>query len=242
MEHWIHNVHSLAEHHRVYALDLVGNGRTDKPAAPYSFAYGAQFVHDFLQSQEVDRLALVGNSLGGAIALQFALQFPDQVEKLVLVDSAGLGREVNLFFRLPTLPLVGKWLARPSRKGQAQILREVFYDPALVTDERVEFEYQMSLLPGAQEAFLSTLRRNATLRGVRDDVWRPIVDNLQSITAPTLVIWGQQDRILPVAHAQVAGDRIANVRLQIIDRCGHEPQIERPEEFNALVLEFLAGP
>jgi 4,5:9,10-diseco-3-hydroxy-5,9,17-trioxoandrosta-1(10),2-diene-4-oate hydrolase len=241
MEYWIHNIHTLAKHHRVYAMDLVGNGRSDKPAAPYSFPYFAQFVNDFLQAQNIDRVSLIGNSMGGGVALQFTLQFPDKVEKLVLVDSAGLGREVSLFFRLPTLPLVGKWLTRPRREGTAQLMREAFYDPALITDELVDFNYQMSTLPGAQGAILSTLRRNITLRGVQDHIWRAIVDNLHNITAPTLVIWGQQDRILPVAHAQVARDRIANVRLHLIDHCGHMPQMERPEEFNAVVLEFLAS-
>lgn len=241
MEYWIHNIHTLAKHHRVYAMDLVGNGRSDKPAAPYSFPYFAQFVNDFLQAQNIDRVSLIGNSMGGGVALQFTLQFPDKVEKLVLVDSAGLGREVSLFFRLPTLPLVGKWLTRPRREGTAQLMREAFYDPALITDELVDFNYQMSTLPGAQGAILSTLRRNITLRGVQDHIWRAIVDNLHNITAPTLVIWGQQDRILPVAHAQVARDRIANVQLHLIDHCGHMPQMERPEEFNAVVLEFLAS-
>jgi pimeloyl-ACP methyl ester carboxylesterase len=241
MEDWIHNIHALAERHRVYAMDLVGSGRSDKPAAPYSFPYFAQFVHDFLQSQNVDRLNLVGNSMGGGIALQFALQFPDQVDRLVLVDSAGLGRELTLSFRLPTLPLVGEWLTRPSRKAAAQLLHEALYDPALITDELVDFQYQLSALPGAQGAILSILRQNVTLRGLQDHAWRSIVNNLRNITAPTLVIWGQQDRIIPVAHAQVARDRIPNVRLHIIDRCGHMPQLEHPDEFNALVLEFLAS-
>ncbi len=241
MEGWIHNVHALAERHRIYALDLVGSGRSDKPAAPYSYPYLAQFVHDFLQSQNVDRLNFVGHSMGGGIALHFALQFPDQVDRLVLVDSAGLGREVTLSFRLPTLPWIGEWLTRPSRKGTARFLHEALYDPALITDELVDFKYELSALPGAQEAILSGLRQDVTLRGVRDHVWRPIVDNLPNITAPTLVIWGQQDRIIPVAHAQVARDRIPNVQVHILDRCGHVPQLERPDEFNALVLEFLAS-
>jgi 4,5:9,10-diseco-3-hydroxy-5,9,17-trioxoandrosta-1(10),2-diene-4-oate hydrolase len=241
MEDWIHNIHALAEHHRVYALDLVGSGRSDKPAVPYSFPYLAQFVHDFLQSQHVDRLSFVGHSMGGGIALHFTLQFPDQVDRLVLVNSACLGRELTLTFRVPTLPLVGEWLTRPSRKASAQLLHEALYDPALITDELVDLQYEMSALPGAQEAILSGLRQGVTLRGLRDHVWRSIVDNLPNITAPTLVIWGQQDRIIPVAHAQVARDRIPNARLHIIDRCGHVPQLEHPDEFNALVLEFLAS-
>ena len=114
------------------------------------------------------------------------------------------------------------------------------YDSALITDELVETFYQLAALPGAQKSFLSTLRAGANLCGQHADVIRSIVDNLASITAPTLILWGQQDRILPVAHAHIAQERIANAELRILDHCGHLPQTERPEEFNTLVLEFLA--
>lgn len=241
VEAWTLNINALAEHYRVYAMDLVGFGHSDKPSVPYSFSYLAQFVNDFMEAQSIDQACLIGNSLGGGVALQFAIQFPDKVEKLVLVASSGLGKEVNLLFRLPTLPLIGEWLTRPSRKGTAQILKECVYDPALVTNELVEFYYQLDTLPGAQKSFLSMLRAGCNLHGLRDDVIRPILDNLATITAPTLIVWGQQDRILPVAHAHMAEKRIPNARLHIFDPCGHLPQLERAEEFNTLVLEFLAS-
>jgi 4,5:9,10-diseco-3-hydroxy-5,9,17-trioxoandrosta-1(10),2-diene-4-oate hydrolase len=240
MEHWIHNIQPLAEHHRVYALDLVGNGRTDKPEADYTMAYFAQFVHDFLETQHIERATLVGNSMGGAVTLQFALQFPDQVDKLVLVNSAGLGKELTIFFRLPTLPLIGEWLTRPSRKGAAQLLEEAFYDSALVTDALIDLDYEMAAQPGAQKVLLTTLRRSVSLLGIREDVLHPAFENLTGILAPTLIVWGEQDAILPVAHAYAGEKQIPNARLHIFDRCGHMPQLECPEEFNELVLEFLA--
>ncbi len=241
VEAWRLNIEALAEHYRVYALDLVGSGQTDKPSVSYSFPYLAQFVNDFLETQNINRACLIGHSLGGGVTLQFAIQFPDKVEKLVLVNSAGLGKDVHLMFRLPTLPLIGEWLSRPSRKGTAQLLKECVYDPTFVTDELVEFSYQRAAQPGAQQSFLSTVRTLSSLRGLRDDVLCSIVDNLNLVTAPTLIIWGQQDRILPVAHAHVAEEKIANARLHILDRCGHCPPEECPETFNALVLEFLAS-
>jgi 4,5:9,10-diseco-3-hydroxy-5,9,17-trioxoandrosta-1(10),2-diene-4-oate hydrolase len=171
---------------------------------------------------------------------QFAIQFPDQVDKLVLVNSVGLGKKVSLLLRLLTLPLVGEWLSRPSRKGTAQLWEEAFYDPALVTEEWVELYYELDSLPGNQESMLATLRDLGTVRGVRDEVLAPILDNMERITSPTLVVWGQQDSIVPVDHAHVAQAGIPEAQLHIFDRCGHMPQIEHPAEFNALVREFLA--
>lgn len=241
VEDWAPNVSALAENHRVYAIDLVGCGRTDKPAVEPSLSYGARFIRDFMGTLHIDRASLIGNSMGGAVSLEFAIRFPDYLQKLVLVDGAGLGRELHLMFRLSTVPLIGEWLTRPSRKGTAQLLKECVYEPALVTDEWVERSYQLSALPGAQKALLSMLRVGANFRGVRDHLVRHYLDNLAAISAPTLIVWGQQDRILPVEHAYVAEERIPNSRLHILDACGHLPQLEHPEEFNAVVQEFLAS-
>jgi len=175
------------------------------------------------------------------VSLQFSIQFPDKVEKLVLVNSAGLGKKVTLLLRLLTLPIVGKLLARPSRKGTANFLKECVYDSTLITDELVEFGYSLAALPGAQNSLLSMVRTVGNIRGMRKDVLRSIVDNLTTITAPTLIFWGQQDRILPVAYAHVAEEKIPDAQLHIFDPCGHFPQLERPEEFNSLVLKFLVG-
>jgi pimeloyl-ACP methyl ester carboxylesterase len=241
VEGWRFNIEALAEHHRVYALDMVGSGHTNKPSVSYSLGYLAQFVNDFMEVQTIDRANLIGHSLGGGVALQFTIQFPEKVDKLVLVSSAGLGREVHLAFRLSSLPLIGNWLSRPSRKGTAQFLTDCYFDQDLITDELVEFNYQLASQPGAQQSFLSTVRTLGNFRGLRDHVVSSIVDNIAAITAPTLIIWGQQDRILPMEHAKVAANKIPNVRLHIFDPCGHCPPEERPEEFNTLVLEFLSS-
>jgi pimeloyl-ACP methyl ester carboxylesterase len=242
LEEWEFNINALAQKHHVYAIDLVGFGHSDKPEPSYSPEYSnfARFVNDFMTVQGIERASLVGSSLGGAISLLFAIQFPEKIEKMVLVNSSGLGKELALVFKLATLPRIGELLIRPSRKGIAMSQKALVYDKTIVTDEQVEIYYQLALVPGWQEYFLSTLRNFAGFRGQRADVMRPIVDNLASITAPTLIIWGQQDQIIPVAHAQVAKERIPNAKLHIFDPCGHIPPRERPEEFNNLVLEFLA--
>jgi pimeloyl-ACP methyl ester carboxylesterase len=241
LEDWMLNANALARHNRVFALDLVGSGHSDKPSVSYSFSYLAQFVNDFMEAENIDRACLIGHSLGGGVSLQFTIQFPDKVDKLVLVNSAGLGKEGSILFRLPALPILGELLTRPSRKGTANLLKACVHDPAVVTDELIELAYSLAVLPGAQNAFLSTVRSLGNFRGIRKDVLRSIADNLSTITVPTLIFWGQQDRILPVAHAHVAENKIPDTQLHIFDPCGHCPQLERPEEFNSIVLKFLAG-
>ena len=241
IEDWMLNTNALAKHHRVYAIDMVGSGRSDKPSAQYSFSYLAQFINDFMEVQDIERASLIGLSLGGGVSLQFTIQFPNKVEKLVLLNSAGLGKEVTLLLRLPTLPIIGELLTRPSRKGTAKLLKECVYDRGLSNGALVELAYSLTALPGAQKSFLSTVRTLGTIRGMRKDILSSIADNLTTITAPTLIFWGQQDRILPVSYAHVAEKKIPNTRLHIFDPCGHLPQLERPEEFNAMVLEFLSS-
>jgi len=234
------NINALAQRHRVYAIDLAGFGRSDKTHTLSSFSQGAQFVNDFMEVQHINKASLVGNSMGGGVTLQFAIQFPDRIEKMVLVDSAGLGKELHLLLRLGSLLLIGELLTKPSRKGTVRFLKACVYDPAMLTDELIELVYQLVSLPGAQKSFLSCLRSSVNFLGLRAGTVRSIVDNLTTIATPTLIIWGKQDRILPIAHAYVAKEKIPNAKLHILDPCGHIPQMERPEDFNTLLLEFLA--
>lgn len=240
VENWMFNINALAQRHRVYAIDLAGFGRSDKTQTLSSFSQGAQFVNDFMEVQHINKASLVGNSMGGGVTLQFAIQFPDRIEKMVLVDSAGLGKELHLLLRLGSLPLIGELLTKPSRKGTVRFLKACVYDPAMLTDELIELVYQLVSLPGAQKSFLSCLRSSVNFLGLRAGTVRSIVDNLTTIATPTLIIWGKQDRILPIAHAYVAKEKIPNAKLHILDPCGHIPQMERPEDFNTLLLEFLA--
>jgi len=240
VETWTYNISVLAQHHRVYAVDLVGAGHSDKPPATYSLTYLAQFVLGFMDAISIECASLVGNSLGGGVALQFALNFPRKVEKLVLVNSLGLGKEITLTLRLATLPFVDK-LFSPSRSGTALALKQSVYDPRLISNEWVELYYQIGTLPGAWSALVALINANINLFGVRPEVYNPIVDRLATITAPTLVFWGRQDRILPVAHAAVATSGLPSTRLHIFDQCGHWLQFEHSEEFNTLILEFLSN-
>ncbi len=239
-ENWRCNISSLAGSHQVYAVDLVGFGLTDKPLATYSLPYFTQFIHDLMDALNIARASLIGNSLGAGIALNYVLHHPDRVNKLVLVDSGGLGKACHPMLRLMTLPILGELLKRPGRQGARQVGQLCFHNPQLIAEEDVELHYQRSLLPGAQAALLSTARALIDLGGARDSVVRPIVDGLHTIAAPTLIIWGKEDRVLPVSHAQVAKEHIPNAQILVFEQCGHTPQMECPDKFNAAVLGFLA--
>jgi pimeloyl-ACP methyl ester carboxylesterase len=189
----------------------------------------------------INRAALIGESMGGGIALQFALQYPHQVEKMVLADNFGIGKEVSIYLRVMSLPIVGDLLGRPSREGSAQLIRQLFHNQDLVTDQWIDEDYELSLLPGAQHCLFNALRSMVNIWGCRSDAYGPIFDHLEEIEVPTLVVWGAQDQILPVAHAHLAVKRLPNARLHIFDACGHVPNIEHAEEFNALVTDFLSN-
>ena len=241
IENWEENIAALALGRRVYALDLAGFGRSDKPQVRFSIPYFAEFIKEFMIVQDVDKAALIGESMGGGIVLQFALQYPHQVEKMVLADPAGLGKEISINLRIASLPILGELFTRPSRKGSAQATRGLFYNQDLITDQMIEEFYEISALAGAQRCKLSTLRTLCNTWGVKGNDIRSILDRLEEIRVPTLIIWGAQDRVVPVAHAHLAAKRVPNARLHIFDPCGHVPNIERADEFNALVIDFLSN-
>lgn len=242
-EYWRYNIRALSQGYRVYAFDLPGFGRSDKRIDDYSLHFVGEFVASFLDTQGVDRASLVGNSLGGAVSLQFAVRYPHRLEKLVLVSSGGLGREVHLYFRFLKIPLWGECLAWSwgTRPGTRLTLRSIVYEPQVITDEFVDQMAELARLPGTKEMLLSVARTGIDLRGQNMVLLEPLLRRVPEIEAPTLITWGAQDPILPLAHAHVAHQMMKNSQLRILDHCGHVPQIERPEEFNQLVLDFLGS-
>ncbi len=238
-EHWQGTIPGLARSHRVYAVDLPGFGLTDKPPVSYSLPYFTQFICDLLSRLNLDHVDLIGASLGGAIAVSVAIQHPDRVNKLVLADIPGLGKAVHPMLRLGTIPILGDFLTRPSRQNSRMVEKSCIYNPQMIDEQRIELGYQRSILPGAQAALASTSRALMNVRGVRDSVIRPIVDGLATITAPTLIIWGENDPVVPVALAQVAKERIPHSELLIFPQCGHVPYIDCLDKFNTAVSEFL---
>jgi pimeloyl-ACP methyl ester carboxylesterase len=241
IENWEHNIDALAQQHRVYAVDLLGFGRTDKFPLIKDINVLIKFLNDFMDTQNIGIANLVGSSMGGGLILGFALQFPQKVAKLVLVNNGGMGREVNIIFRLASVPFLGRLLmGRPSLKSVEKMYRSLVYDPTIITPEMLRVGFELAVLPGATSALLSATHACISIWGQRAKYNKELLSNLGKITAPTLIFWGKQDRILPVAHAQIAASKIPGARLHIFDNCGHGVMFEYPDEFNKLVLDFLA--
>jgi pimeloyl-ACP methyl ester carboxylesterase len=238
LEDWSENLEVLATRHRVIAVDVLGHGLTEKPRVAYSVAQQRDFLRACFKVWGVERASLVGNSMGGAIAVSFALEYPALVDRLVLVAPAGMGERGADFLGLSTVPVLGELITRPSRAGSRNVCHALFSDASFVTEARVERDYKLARQPGAQWVFLKMLRSMAYRRGVRPGLLEAIRGRLSEIRAPTLVIWGRQDRILFFEYAEAAAAAL-NARLEVFDPCGHFPMVECSEAFNRLTLEFL---
>ncbi len=239
IEFWLYNIPALAQHHRVYAFDMVGSGKSDCPDAAYTLGYQAAFLHSFMAAFEIDFATLIGSSMGGGVALEFTRLYPDRVDKLVLVDSMGLGQEISCGIRLITLPAIVN-LLRPGRWMIPGMLKSNFYHGQQLLAEWLELRYPIFAIPGRNRVIRNLGQSNFNLHGVRPEVYQPIVDSLATITQKTLIIWGEFDRIIPVKHAAVAAAGLPNNQLHIFPNCGHHPYLEYPDRFDRLVLEFLA--
>jgi pimeloyl-ACP methyl ester carboxylesterase len=242
VETWLPSFEVLAAQHRVYAVDLLGHGRTDKPLnVSYKIEDLAQFVRNFMAELEIEHAHVVGHSLGGWIGTRIALRYPEVVEKLVLVASAGLGKESSFFLRMISVPILGEMLTRPSRSGSMDFFKLIVHDPALIPDELIDLDYQMTLMPYSQAAFLKAVRAVGNLLGQKKSEYGPNLEGLPSITKPVLVIWGRQDPVVPLAHLEVAAKSLPNVQLQVLENCGHLPMFEQGHALNDLLLEFLSN-
>jgi pimeloyl-ACP methyl ester carboxylesterase len=239
---WLDVMTSLAERYTVVAPDLLGHGRSAKPRGDYSLGAYASGGRDLLGVLGFERGTIVGHSLGGGIALQFAYQFPEYTERLVLVSSGGLGREVNPLLRaaaLPgaelVLPLITRNWAIGAGSAVAGFLDRVGYSagPDLAEAAR---GYASLADRDARRAFLHTVRAVIDLEGQRVSA----TDRLYlAERLPTLLIWGTDDPIIPVKHGRDAHSRMPGSRLEEIPRAGHWPQLNDPDLFVATLTAFI---
>ena len=231
----------LSSHHTVIAPDLLGHGDSAKPRADYSLGAYANGIRDLLGALGYDRGTIVGHSLGGGVALQFAYQFPERCERLVLVSSGGLGRDVHPLLRAAALPgaeAVLPWLCIAGRRGVATITRLFGRVGLRASSDLEEIWRNFSSLEesAARKAFLHTVRGIIDLGGQRVSA----TDRLYlAAELPTLIVWGERDPLIPVHHAREAQKRIPGSRLEIFPKAGHFPYLEDPRRFAAAVLDFV---
>lgn len=231
-------IRELARERRVYALDLPGHGASSFPSgADFKAETGARFLCRFLDEVVREPAALAGISAGGLLSLLAADQRPDLVTHLVLVSSAGLGRDVSWTLRVVTFPGMRPFVEQVTPTSVRLALSRQLYDRGLITDELVDTLYRERQTPGNRRALLLGLRRNLGPFGIKR--WRHHARALSRLAIPVLIVWGRQDRLIPLSHAFHALRAVHHAQLRVFDRCGHWPPYERPEEFNSAVREFL---
>jgi pimeloyl-ACP methyl ester carboxylesterase len=182
----------------------------------------------------------VGNSLGGAVAMQVSVQSPERVRTLALVNSAGFGKEVTVALRILAVRGLGSLLLRPSRAGARRVEQSLYVDQGFVTDERVEYGYRIATRPHGARVLLDLARNLGTIRGVRHEWREELLAAVVAREVPTLVVWGDRDLILPAAHLEAARNLLPYARSHLFERTGHMPQVERAEEFGKLLADFWA--
>lgn len=238
---WDAVIPRLAEHYDVLAPDLLGHGESAKPRGDYSLGAYANALRDLLEALGKNRATLVGHSLGGGIAMQFAYQFLGRCERLVLVDSGGLGREVHPLLRAAALPgaeLVLPWLSTTTSRGVGALVRGM-NRLGIRTGPDLDETWRsfVSLRePAARRAFIQTVR------GVMDLSGQRVIANERLYLAeglPTLIVWGENDPLIPVRHARASHERIAGSRLEIFPEAGHFPHRDDPERFAKVLADFI---
>ncbi len=216
---------------RVVAFDNRGFGESDKPATGYDNAAYADLLCAFLDSLRISEAVLVGHSMGGAIAAEVAIRYPHRVRGLVLIDAAGLGARLPLLFHIARWPVLGALALGVRGRGLTErILKSTYADPSKVTPEDVDQYYA----PVAQPGYGRAVR--AVLRDFRFDALR---GRLQQIATPTLVLWGEEDRQIPLPLGRALAAGIAGSAFLSIPHAGHAVPEEAPEVTNRIVIKFL---
>jgi pimeloyl-ACP methyl ester carboxylesterase len=240
--HWQQVALRLADRYTVIAPDLIGHGDSAAPRGDYSLGAHAASIRDLLAAIGVDRATIVGHSLGGGVAMQFFYQFPQRVERLVLVSSGGLGRDVSPMLRLATLPGVGVLLsiAHPRLLGGLYSLGSRMR--AQGNDTGTYLQATARALrplqtPGARRAFLHTLRAVIDHRGQRVAA----TDRLHLLEAiPTLIVWGERDHTIPLQHGLAAHAAIPGSRFRTLADAAHFPHLDDPAGLAHVLGTFMA--
>jgi len=227
---WQHTIPALAQTARVLALDLVGYGDTQRPdSVRYSLRTWTDHVWAFMDAHGIEKTRVIGNSLGGRIALQMVTDQPDRIVKMVLMGTPGAGMT-------PTEGLAALRAYEPSYGAMRELLRNYFaVNPAMITDELVKIRYEASIAEGAYEAYRAMFfdpRHTGSDLGITEN-------EVRAITTPTLLIHGREDKVVALQVSVTMLGLLPNADLHVFSACGHWTQVERADEFSAVVTDYL---
>jgi len=231
---WRNALPAFAERFHVLAPDVLGFGFSARPVdASYGKDIWVDHLLAFLEAKGVQRCHLVGNSLGGALSLALAVREPQMVDRLVLMGAAGVS--------FPVTPgLAAVWGYEPSLEAMRELIAEHFaFDPSLATDDLVRLRYEASRQPGFHESY-ATMFPAPYQRHL--DALATSHEQIAGISSPTLLLHGREDKVVPLASSLEIFGLLPDAELHVFGRCGHWTMIERRDDFNALVMRFLAKP
>src|SRR3954464_14769593 len=240
--HWEQVALQLADRYTVIAPDLIGHGDSAAVRGDYSIGAHATSIRDMLAVIGIDRATIVGHSLGGGVAMQFFYQFPQRTERLVLVSSGGLGREVSPLLRSAALPGASTLLSLAAHRfllatlgGAGERLRQRGSGRGVYL-RAIARALQPLERPGAREAFLQTLRSVIDARGQRVSA-RDRLYLLRDM--PTLIVWGERDNTIPLEHGRWAHHAVPGSRFESLPRAAHFPHLEDPDGLAAVLRDFV---
>jgi len=238
---WSEQHERLSARRTVISLDLPGFAYSDRLPGTATLATLANILPAFLDALDVHGpVSVMGNSLGGAVAMKLAADHPDRVSALVLANSAGFGKEVALVLRLLAVRPLAAVLMRPDEKASRRTVQSLFYDKELVSEARVGHAFALSQRATHRRTLLDIARDLGTISGVRAEWRSALIAALAESDVPMLVMWGDRDHILPFSHLEAAAAALPRAEQYVFSKTGHMPQIERPDEFAEVVEEFLS--
>jgi pimeloyl-ACP methyl ester carboxylesterase len=244
LETWEAMLAEADESIRWISWDIPGHGLSDFGDQPYGPSKFARFAWKLLDALDLkEPIVLAGNSLGAAISIHMAGLQPERVCKLGLLNAATLGRETPLPFRLMILPVLGALMTMPGKAAIDNQIKAIFLDSDAVSDEVKAIVKRNVMRPGAQKAFVATLKQMTVFGGQMPSVVDRSLSILASLSCPVLFIHGREDAVIPCAHSVQAQAGTPDSTLLVFEECGHTPQIEKPRETaKALIDLALSGP
>jgi len=258
LNNWDYNIEAFAAKHRVIAVDLPGHGNSERPNIPYSVKLHMDYLYQFLKAKNINKATLVGHTMGGQIAVMLALKHPEMVERLVLIAPSGadvyltsglnwigsrqyVRRSVTLASRVTSThynnyeKIVWTYMERDGKHGYATAL--VYDANSHPTNEflKNEIKYYYDFMASPEfPKFVKAIRKSAV------SIPRQFIrEDLHKIKAPTLIIWGKEDGIMPFVNVTLFNDFIPTSMMSIFPKCGHMVMVEKPDRFNRIVLEFI---
>jgi 2-hydroxy-6-oxonona-2,4-dienedioate hydrolase len=239
LETWEAMLAGVDESIRWISWDVPGHGMSDFEASYADLATIAEAGWQLLDSLNVERAVLAGNSMGGAISIRMAQSKPERTVKLGLLDAATLGRQSPMPFRLMTIPMLGELMTKPGKMAVEQQIEAIFYRSDAISERAREIITRNVMRPGASKAFLAILRNMTSLGGQNKALVAQAQDFLATTQLPVLYIHGRQDQVIPLMHSEQTDQRTANSTLLILEACGHTPQLEEPQAVAKALTDFV---